>query len=283
VKGDRVKELRLSKEFLGRLKESIEKVNNLVFAAIVGSLVKQGESFHDIDLAVKSEDHKRKYETFSQVLEEIVSFGISEEALDIIDLDRADIEMEKEVAVNSMVLLDRVHYKEKLVERINMLYPPYKEMLDRSVKEWLTSEDPSSIDASIVKRRFNFVKSELNFLKENVLKYSEAEVKKSPTFSRLLERSYQLIIEATIDVCRHIVSAMGWGPALTYTDYIKICSEKKVISPKLADKLLRAARTRNIMVHRYLEVDYESLYEASKELKNIVPRFEKQIVKFLSA
>jgi uncharacterized protein YutE (UPF0331/DUF86 family)/predicted nucleotidyltransferase len=281
VKSNRASEIKLSGKLLGRLKKTIEKVNNIAFAAIIGSIVRQGKSFHDIDIAVKVADLQGKYETFCKVLQEIASLGISEEAIDIVDLDRADIEMEKEVAVNSIVLLDKVGYKQKLVKRINMTYTPYREMLDRSVKEWLSSEDPSSINASMVNRKFNFIKSELTFLKQNVLAHTQAEVKTSPVLSRLLERSYQLIIEATLDICRHIVSAMGWGPALSHTDCIKICEERKVVSKELAEKLLQATRSRNIIVHRYLNVDYDTLYKASKELKNTIPEFEKQIVRFI--
>jgi hypothetical protein len=49
---NRASEVKLSEKLLGRLKKTIEKVNNIAFAAIIGSIVRQGKSFHDIDIAV---------------------------------------------------------------------------------------------------------------------------------------------------------------------------------------------------------------------------------------
>jgi uncharacterized protein YutE (UPF0331/DUF86 family) len=88
-------------------------------------------------------------------------------------------------------------------------------------------------------------------------------------------------IEAILDVCRHIVSTKGWGPVAAYIDFVKLMAERNVITRRLAEKLEKFVRWRNIIVHRYLEIDYEELYEDSSKLESIVSEFEKQIANYL--
>jgi uncharacterized protein YutE (UPF0331/DUF86 family) len=98
-----------------------------------------------------------------------------------------------------------------------------------------------------------------------------------------MERGFHLIIEAVLDSLRHIVSAMGWGPALSYSDLAEICSLKGVIDEGLKDEILNGVRLRNIIIHRYLEVDYRKLYEESGELEKIVKDLEIQVQRFIKS
>jgi len=86
------------------------------------------------------------------------------------------------------------------------------------------------------------------------------------------------IVESILDIARHIVSVKGWGPAETYRDYIEILHRQGIIPPELAEELYKFTAWRNILVHRYIEVDYPRLYEDSKKLASIVREFEKQII-----
>ena len=267
---------RLDSKLVDSLKEALSSVDGLEFAAIFGSVALRGESFHDIDIAVKV-SHPKKYDVLCKVVE-IVSrvTGIGEEQVDVMDLDRADLEIKKEV-VEGITLIDKKGYKNKLVEEVNSLYPEYWELRRVSIYEWLYSDDPTSINLELLKRRLDSIKTEIEFMKEHILSKSLKEVVESPIYRRLLERSYQLVVEAMLNICRHIVSAMGWGPALSYSDYVKLCAEHNVLSEELGKRLINATRLRNVIVHRYLEIDYEKLYEESSKLIDIATEFEKQI------
>jgi len=133
----------------------------------------------------------------------------------------------------------------------------------------------------MIKRRFDFVKSEAEFLENYILGKPVDEVKNSPILSRALERSYQLIVEALVDIARHIVSSKGWSPCFTASECIKRLSEKKAIPEDLAEELVRRIKTRSILIHRYLEVDYEELFIDALKLVDLARRFEKHIVEFL--
>ncbi|MGC8983312.1 MAG: type VII toxin-antitoxin system HepT family RNase toxin, partial [Desulfurococcaceae archaeon] len=251
--------LRLSNELVASLREALSGIDGLEFAALFGSIVSRGESPHDIDIAVKA-SHSKKYEVLCKVVEVVSRVaGISEERVDVVDLDRADLEIKKEVA-RGIVLVDKGGYGSRLVEEVNALYPEYWELRRIGISEWLYSDDPTQINLELVKRRLDFIKTEVEFMKEHVLSRSLEEVVESPIYRRLLERSYQLVVEAMLNICRHIASAMGWGPALSYSDYVRLCTEHGVLSQELGEKLVSATRLRNLIVHRYLEVDYEKLY-----------------------
>ncbi|ADQ45256.1 protein of unknown function DUF86 [Caldicellulosiruptor kronotskyensis 2002] len=81
----------------------------------------------------------------------------------------------------------------------------------------------------------------------------------------------QTSIEAIIDICNHIVSRKKLGKPSSYSDTIKILLENSYISTNLAEKLIRMVKFRNRIVHLYLEVDNQTLYEI---LQNNLSDFE---------
>ena len=270
----------LDENKLKKLKKYFNKLPNVKFAAIVGSIATKGYSFHDIDIVVKINTHD-KYTWFLKIIDDIADIlNVKPEAIDIIDADKLDLEFKRKVLQTAIILTDRNFLKE-LINEITRLYPQYYEYQTLSIREWLNSKDPSEIDLNVIKRRLDFIKSEIQFLKQYVLSKNVEEIKTSPILKRLLERSYQLIIEAIIDTCRHIVSAKGWGPAYQASDFIKKCYEHSVINSEIHNYFTKAIKLRNVIVHRYLDIDYDVLYEEAKKLINNAKEFEKQIVNYL--
>ena len=273
--------IKLDRKLINKMKYTLNNIEGLEFVALIGSLAERGETYHDLDIAIKT-DKRNKYPILCKVIQDLSrELSIKEEQIDVIDLDRADLELKKEVITKGQILLDRIGYKEKLIEELNAKYAEYNEFQKICINEWINSADPSTIDVNIIKRRMDFIKSETAFLKENILDKSIEEVEKSPILKRLIERSFHLILEAILDICRHIVSSMGWGPALSYSEFVELCHEHNVIDKKLKEEIIREIRLRNIIIHRYLEIDYRKLYEESEKLEGIVKEFERQILSFI--
>jgi len=112
-----------------------------------------------------------------------------------------------------------------------------------------------------------------------VLKKPLDEVKSSPILSRVLERGHQLIVEALIDLARHIASSMGWGPCFTAKDYVNKLAEHGVIPEELTGEIIKRIRLGNIIVH--LDVDYDELYNDASKLIAITEELERCVVGFL--
>lgn len=273
--------IKLSGGLLDQLRRTISGVEGLEFAALFGSLVAKGQSYHDVDIVVKASGED-KYSLFCKLIDSLSrTLGVGEEQIDLVDLDRANLAIKGEIVKSGIVLVDRSDYKRRLIGELDAKYIEYDEIQNLSIREWLNARNPGKINLKIIKRRIDFIKNELQFLRGNVLNYDLESVKGSPILQRLMERSFHLIVETMLDVCRHIISIMGWGPALSYSDIVEICFKHGAIDDGLRAKILNGVRLRNIIIHRYLEVDYEKLYEKSRELETVVGEFELQILRLI--
>jgi len=87
---------------------------------------------------------------------------------------------------------------------------------------------------------------------------------------RVLRDSLRVSIESMIDVCKHRVASKRLGVIRDYKDFPLKLAERGLMDRKLAEKLSDYAKLRNVIVHQYIEVDYELLYEKALELVNMV-------------
>ncbi len=74
-------------------------------------------------------------------------------------------------------------------------------------------------------------------------------------------RHLQVAIEAVIDVAKIIISANKLHKPLETKEYFDILVKEKIIDANLASKLKSATGFRNIVVHSYLDIDLDKVYE----------------------
>ncbi|MCD6248374.1 MAG: DUF86 domain-containing protein [Hadesarchaea archaeon] len=67
-------------------------------------------------------------------------------------------------------------------------------------------------------------------------------------------------MEATAGICLHILLRVHGEEAEGYPDSFLRLGAKHVIPQELATKLASAARLRNLLVHRYWEIEDEKVY-----------------------
>lgn len=67
------------------------------------------------------------------------------------------------------------------------------------------------------------------------------------------------VVAATIDIANHVIASQGYDRPDSYREYFQILAEKDVIEAGLADRLGSMAGFRNILVHRYEDLDDERL------------------------
>ena len=74
---------------------------------------------------------------------------------------------------------------------------------------------------------------------------------------------YQLIvaIEASIDVCSHLVASLGGRAPSDYADCFSVLADLGVVTETLVDRLRTMARFRNLVVHLYWVVDDRRVFE----------------------
>ena len=78
-------------------------------------------------------------------------------------------------------------------------------------------------------------------------------------------------IQAAIDLALHWVADEGWAVPESYGKAFLVLAEHRVIERDLAKKLFNAAGLRNLIAHRYGEIDVERLHaSASADLDDLI-------------
>jgi uncharacterized protein YutE (UPF0331/DUF86 family) len=107
-----------------------------------------------------------------------------------------------------------------------------------------------------IRRNTEFIKSEILSKKIEDLNYKDILA---------LERAMHKIIEAMLDICRHLVSVYSLGLAESYDEYPQKLAEANKMPKDLAEYITRLAGLRNILVNQYLEINNEIFYQTAKE------------------
>lgn len=94
-----------------------------------------------------------------------------------------------------------------------------------------------------------------------VQKYDLERFKKDPFIHGTAERYLHLTIECLLDIGNHIISDRGYRKPETYGEIFEILAEEGVIPDKLATAVAGMAAFRNVLVHDYLKLDREKVYQ----------------------
>lgn len=80
-------------------------------------------------------------------------------------------------------------------------------------------------------------------------------------FERLAALKYVFLtaIEGCLDVAQHLCASEGWGPPESNADAIRVLGRHAVLDPGLAEVMARAVGFRNLLVHRYVDIDDEKV------------------------
>jgi len=84
------------------------------------------------------------------------------------------------------------------------------------------------------------------------------------------ERWMHLVVECSIDLANHLIADRAWKSPSTNRETFQVLADNGVLEPELARRMEGWAGLRNILVHLYLEIDYEKLFEIlTKDLPEI--------------
>lgn len=95
---------------------------------------------------------------------------------------------------------------------------------------------------------------------EDLSETSLEELREDPMVSAATERVLHLALESCLDIGQVIVSHEGEERPDSYREVITILGEIGVLDPDFAEAFAPAAGLRNVLVHRYTEVDLERVH-----------------------
>ncbi len=116
------------------------------------------------------------------------------------------------------------------------------------------------VKEELVTARLEKVREYLKTLKR-IQRYSAEKFKSDVFIHATAERYLQLSIECLLDVGNHVISDRDFRKPDTYAEVFDILAEKRVIPKKLFHEIEGMTAFRNILVHDYLRVDLDKVYE----------------------
>lgn len=124
------------------------------------------------------------------------------------------------------------------------------------------------VDEEVISARLQSLEESLKELKQ-IAAQSEEDFLSSWQNRRLAERCVQIAAQTCLDIGNHLVAAKALRAPKGYADVFQILGEAGVLSSDLARDMKRLAGLRNILVHDYLEVDYEQLYQLIQDTSRL--------------
>ncbi len=83
------------------------------------------------------------------------------------------------------------------------------------------------------------------------------------------------------NICNHILTRIIGQVPKGYPDCFEKLSDAKIITGKLSDKLKKVASLRNILIHKYWEIDDRKVFKSAKENIGDFEEFLRQINEFI--
>jgi uncharacterized protein YutE (UPF0331/DUF86 family) len=81
------------------------------------------------------------------------------------------------------------------------------------------------------------------------------------TMQASAERWLHLAAECALDLAHHVIADRGWKTPGSYREAFRILEEEGILTAARAREMEGWAGLRNVLVHLYLDVDQERLYE----------------------
>ncbi len=136
-------------------------------------------------------------------------------------------------------------------------------------------------DRDIIEAKFDIIERNLKFIQENYAGMPPEEIEASYKDSQALKFSLFEIVEACIDIANHIIAAERFERAERYAEMFITLGEHEVIPKELAEKLAKIARFRNLLIHRYWEVDMKYIMEIVEDSLGDVEEFMVRIEEYM--
>jgi uncharacterized protein YutE (UPF0331/DUF86 family) len=91
---------------------------------------------------------------------------------------------------------------------------------------------------------------------------------------------YKLLvaIEASLSICNHIAARYAKKVPESYAECFLVLADSGIISKELSERLARMADFRDMLVHRYWEVDNEKLFSIIKDDLGDLEEFVHQVI-----
>jgi uncharacterized protein YutE (UPF0331/DUF86 family) len=138
------------------------------------------------------------------------------------------------------------------------------------------------LDADRVSKHFEDIAASLRVL-ETFKPIPFESFAADPKTHWAVEKGLERCIQDVLDVSAHILAAIGGPVPDEYASLLVELGKKGVLPQEFASRMAPMAGFRNILVHRYLDVDLREVYDALQNRLDDFRAFARYIVQFLEA
>lgn len=135
------------------------------------------------------------------------------------------------------------------------------------------------IDREIIEGRVDLITENLRYLRETA-RLGVADFAANFEKIQATKHSLQEAIEACLDIANHIIAGVGFPRAEEYSEFFTRLSKEGVIDDNLADRLAEMAKFRNLLVHRYGNVDSKRLHDILNHNLDDIQEYVRQILEY---
>ncbi len=88
-------------------------------------------------------------------------------------------------------------------------------------------------------------------------------------------------VESMANICNHILARIAGQLPKGYPDCFEKLSDARIITRELGEKLKKLASLRNIIIHKYWDIDDRKVFKSAKENIGDFEEFLRQINEFI--
>ena len=132
----------------------------------------------------------------------------------------------------------------------------------------------------VIRKRLNKLDEYFAILKR-LQQYAKQEFISDPEHYGSAERFLHLVIETVTDIGNHIIADENLGTINWYSDIPKILSNRGIINTDDKDKWIKMIGFRNTLVHEYIDVDLDIVYDILQKGLEDIEQIKKKLAKYL--
>ncbi|WP_415379942.1 type VII toxin-antitoxin system HepT family RNase toxin [Halosimplex sp. TS25] len=135
------------------------------------------------------------------------------------------------------------------------------------------------VDEAIVADKLRHINEYTRDLEE-MRGLSKAEYVEDVVIQRAVERTLMNLIQACIDLAQHVRAAEDLEPSGTAKQEIEAIGTADIISTETQERLEEAVGFRNVLAHRYGDVDHDVVYDVLHTDLHWFERFQREVAQW---
>jgi uncharacterized protein YutE (UPF0331/DUF86 family) len=116
------------------------------------------------------------------------------------------------------------------------------------------------VDLDVFERRLMRLEEMLRYLR-GLAKVERQTFLADDGLKAQAERWLHLAAECCLDLANHLIADRGWKTPTTYREAFQVLAREGVLDDSLAGQMEGWAGLRNVLVHLYLDLDHEILFD----------------------